>query len=88
LFLLSGCSTYTGHLDIRSDIDKMIFSSPDRTAMEDCKNKVVDDEYFKRGVWMFSITTIMAQKKYEYQDCMARKGYPCKDGCAYDPARK
>lgn len=94
MLALSGCTTYSGHMEIREDLDKMNFTSEiPKTNSElmqartDCKNLVVNDDYYKKGVWNCSINFILGRLEFEFQDCMAGKGFQCEGKCAYMASR-
>jgi hypothetical protein len=95
VLILSGCTTYEGHLMIKKDLENMKFTHPPIRSTQEmlnaensCKELVSDEAYFNAGVFIGTITTIMAKKRYDYQDCMADKGYPCDEGCAYRAGKK
>lgn len=91
--LFTGCGAYAPHnqwkaLKFTTPPDR---SDQDRVAAEDgCKKKI--DETSKEGmVLLMGAAMYYTQKAYEYQDCMAAKGYPCKDDiypCAYEAGKK
>jgi len=93
LLALVGCGAYAPPNQWKT----MKFSTPpDRTdqgkadAVSDCIKQVDDPNGGGMSVLM-GLAVYSMKMGYAYQDCMAAKGYPCKEDtypCAYEPRKK